>query len=234
MISETGFSTDISKLVPLVESIDWTENNRVQLNDPTGDWLYDPYEIKPEWKNTEFARLLNEIPYPVGEARLIRLAPGESYRAHADIDDRLHINILSNEHCFLIDLKAATMYRTPSSGALYYMNAGKVHTASNFGHTDRVQLVIRHRLERSHKPEFKRVSVELTNPPYNARYLVDNSVSPLLNRYCKEGRIGYFDKNSEVLFTLYTDDSVIEDITNLLCETGLSYSIHIDETTYER
>lgn len=196
-LTEINFKYDIESLLPLLSKVQWDEKNRCQLNRATGHWLYDSYEISDEWKDTEFENLLNSLPFSIGEARLMKLSFGDCYSAHADVDDRLHMNLISNEHSYLIDLTETRMYPLLPDGKLYRMNGGKVHTAVNFGSTDRIQLVIRIPLEKYSRSDFVVRTIEFLNPVFNLRYILDNHISTYINYAIKAGEIGYFNPLTE-------------------------------------
>lgn len=193
MLKKTDLQVDIQPLQNILGTITWDEKGRCCLNKATGNWLYDPYILYDKWKGTPFEQVLNSIPYNIGEARLMKLDPQDCYRAHSDADDRLHINILSNEYSYLIDLDDNTMFNLKEDGYLYYMDGSKMHTAVNFGPTPRIQLVIRVLLNRCQRPDHVRTNFTFVDAPYNLRYLIDRRISPFINKYAKTGEIGFFD-----------------------------------------
>lgn len=211
-LTELDFSYDVNKLLPLLEKVTWDDKNRCDLNLPTGHWLYDPYDLKDEWKGTEFEVLLDSIHYPIGEARLMRLSYGDCYISHADIDDRLHLNLTSNEQCYLINLTNNEMHRLYTDGKLYYMDGSKLHTATNFGSTDRIQLVIRVPLSRYTGDNFVTRTIEFTQPVFNLRYLLDNEISPFINKEIKEGNIGYFNPLSETKIEFHLKEKTLQEL----------------------
>lgn len=219
LLTELDFSYDVKKLIPLLEKVNWDDKNRCDLNSPLGHWLYDPYEIKEKWKDTAFEELLESIPYPVGEARLMRLSYGNCYSSHADIDDRLHLNLVSNDQSYLIDLTDQRLYPLVTDNKLYYMDGGRLHTATNFGSTDRIQLVIRVPLKRYTGDDFITRKIQFTNPVFNLRYILDNYVSPYINRAIKNGDIGYFNpiSDTDIEFHLRPNalDELLEHITKI-------------------
>ena len=174
------------------------------LNQPTGNFFTDPWIIKKEYKNTKWEKLLQSLSEPIGQARLIRLKPATCYHNHADIDDRYHLNI-SGEMNYLVDIDNNCIHSLEQDGLWYYMDAGKVHSAVNFGRYDRIQMVVRkllpcHTLQNPVKIEIvsKNLSVD------DARYIFDNSISPWLNRSSKDKKI--------------TDFSHCPEKVNFLCE----------------
>ena len=136
------------------------------------------------------------MPVTKGEARIIILDPGQAYQCHADIDDRYHLNLLSDES-FLIDLMREQMYKLNQDGIWYDMDAGFLHTAANFGKRARVQLVVRKLLKKNKLTN--PISIALTTTMTNvdhARYLFDNTVSIWLNEANKLGYIDNFSYSS--------------------------------------
>ena len=216
---------DINRLLPLLNTVVWDEHNRCAINEPTGNILYDPYKIKDEWKGTEFEKLLEELPVEVSEVRLMKLAPGDVYRSHADIDDRVHLNLQSNEQCYLIDLDNQTMYPVVTDNELYIMDGSYLHTAVNFGSSPRIQLVMRIPLKRHHDSTFKSVHIRFIDPPHNLRYLVDQKISPWLNRYVKYQMLGYFNNVGSTELHLIAADNVIDHIANELTTAEIKFDI---------
>jgi hypothetical protein len=128
-----------------------------------------------------------------GEARIIILDPAHCYQTHADIDDRYHLNILG-EACYLMDLVREQMFRLEQDGVWYDMNAGLLHTATNFGRRARVQLVVRKLLKNTKlkNPIAVSLSTTIANTD-DARFVFDNTLSPWFNEANKLGFINNFD-----------------------------------------
>lgn len=166
---------------------------KTTINQPTGNFFYDPWVLKDEYKGTVWETLYNSLPVSKGEARIIILDPGQAYQCHADIDDRYHLNILGDE-CFLVDLVREQMHGLKQDGIWYNMDAGLLHSAVNFGRTARVQLVIRHLLKRNkiEDPVVVTVRPESNKVP-SARYVFDYYISPWLNSANKSGYISNFE-----------------------------------------
>jgi hypothetical protein len=171
---------------------------RHTINKPTGDFFYDPWEIKDEYRGTVWANLLSYLPRTIGEARVILLDHSKCYQIHADIDDRYHLNLAGTNAC-LVDLECNKMYPLEQDGYWYDMDAGVVHSAVNFGRTVRVQLVVRKLLNNTELKEPVNVTITTTLDNKNhARFLFDNNISPWLNKANKLGFINnfsYFDSN---------------------------------------
>jgi hypothetical protein len=167
---------------------------KTTINKPTGDFFYDPWIIKDEYKGTIWETLYNSLPVTKGEARIIILDPGQCYQIHADIDDRYHLNILG-DNSYLIDLVRDIMHPLAQDGIWYVMDASFLHTATNFGRRARVQLVVRKLLKKNQLKNPVEVSLATTmDNPNHARFLFDNTMSPWLNDANKAGLINSFEQ----------------------------------------
>jgi hypothetical protein len=165
---------------------------RTTINCPTGNFFYDPWVLKDEYKGTVWETLYNSLTVSKGEARIIILDPNQCYQIHADIDDRYHLNILG-DNSYLIDLVRDIMHPLAQDGIWYDMDAGFLHTATNFGRHARVQLVVRKLLKNNKLKDPIEVSLATSiDNPDHARFLFDNTMSPWLNDANKAGFINNF------------------------------------------
>lgn len=167
------------------------EGSRVALNEPTGDFFYDGWKIKDEFKNTAWEKVLLTLPYTIGEARIIILEPNQSYMSHADIDNRWHLN-LTGRQSYLMDLDAQKMYKQQNDGQWRYMFADKIHTAGNYGSTSRIQVVVREPLKHSRFTNLVNVEITPAYEQFDYRYQFDNIISPWLNRKNQLGELDNF------------------------------------------
>lgn len=179
---------------------------KTTINRPTGDFFYDSWVLKDEYRGTVWEEIYNSLPVTKGEARIIILDPGQCYQVHADIDDRYHLNILG-DNSYLIDLVRDTMHPLSQDGIWYDMDASFLHTASNFGRKARVQLVVRKLLK---KNKLKNpVEVVLATGMENAnhaRFIFDNTLSPWFNDANKAGYINNFSHgNVSIKFNIEQD-----------------------------
>lgn len=196
MINQTKYLLRPDQIQKACESIP-TIDFKFALNEPIGNFFYDPWSIKPEFQNTIWEEILNMLPGPIGEARLIKLAPGTNYWAHADIDDRWHLSLV-NKNSFLVDLTTEQLYKT-ELGSWYAMDAGRLHSAVNFGGGDRIQLVVRKLLTAGTFDNAVSIIMPMPDIP-DARYQFDQIYSPWLNRANKLGHIRDFTYDKEVTF----------------------------------
>ncbi len=188
MITPAGYQVN-RELLSQALSLIKTDEFKTTINQASGDFFYNPWEMNSVYKGTVFEELLNSLNFPIGEARIIVLKPGTCYLSHADIDDRYHLN-LSGENCYLVNLETSTMYPQVSDGIWYSMDAGQRHSAVNFGNVDRVQLVVRKLLNNNDIGDY--VSVTIKPIGEKPRYDFDDEISPWLNRMNKENALSKF------------------------------------------
>jgi hypothetical protein len=190
MLTKTNYTVSIAILQEVQSELP-TIDSRLVLNQPMGSFFYDPWEIKPEYSGTVWEKILDSVTEAKGEARLIKLQPGEAYPSHADVDDRWHLNIVGN-HSYLIDLESCKMYPTDADHTWYLMDGGVRHTAANFGAKERIQLVIRKPLPKNTIKDPVEISLTLKELVGDRRFIFDDVVSPWLNRAYKRGIAGNF------------------------------------------
>ena len=195
-----------------------TIDSRLAINRPTGRFFYDPWEIKPEFKNTVWETILLSLNGPIGEARLISLEPGICYRSHADIDDRWHLTLVG-EQSFLIDLDNQLMHSITEIGRWYSMDTSICHSAANFGSYSRVQLVVRQLLTDCTLKD--PVVISIAENKFDSRYQFDNLISPWLNKRCKERFINNVTV-TESSITLSVEKQYADELTTLLASIGLN------------
>ena len=194
-----------------------TGEMKTPINQPTGDFFYDPWILKDEYKGTVWEELYNSLPVTKGEARIIILDPGHCYQTHADIDDRYHLNILG-DNSYLIDLVRDIMHPLTQDGIWYDMDASFLHTATNFGRKARVQLVVRKLLKKNKlvNPVAVSLATSMDNPNH-ARFLFDNTMSPWFNEANKAGFINDFTQGN-VTITFNIEQDKLESFKRMLPE----------------
>jgi hypothetical protein len=175
-------------------------NFRYAINEPTGDFFYDPWKIKNDYIGSVWDKLLNSLPFEIGEARIICLEPKQCYQSHADIDDRYHLN-LAGDCAYLINLNKKEMFQLTTDLSWYELDAGELHSAVNFGRINRIQLVVRKLLNRSIFNDS--VQIKITNgnnySEDHARFLFDERLSPFLNRANKSNIINSFSFSNGII-----------------------------------
>ena len=157
-------------------------NSKLTINKPLGNFFYSPWELKEEFKNTVWETIINTLPGPLGEARIIELKHGTCYMSHCDIDDRYHLNI-EGQYSFLINVDSQQMYPTVADGSWYTLDAGARHVAANFGSVSRFQLVVRKLLNESQLTD--PINIEIRPICVNPRFEFDDIVSPWLHKMNK-------------------------------------------------
>jgi hypothetical protein len=191
MLTPTNYTTNPNLFQEACHHLP-TGGMKTTINQPTGNFFYDPWVLKDEYKGTVWEKLYDSLPVTKGEARIIILDPNQCYQIHADIDDRYHLNILG-DNSYLIDLVRETMYPLSQDGVWYDMDASFLHTATNFGRRARVQLVVRKLLKNNklNNPVEISLATSMENTGH-ARFLFDNTMSPWFNEANKAGFINNF------------------------------------------
>ena len=195
-----------------------SEEFRYSLNEPLGDFFYDNWKLKDEFVGTVWEKLYNSLPEIKGEARLIQMSAGQCYASHADIDDRYHLN-LSGNNCYLIDLDNKEFHQISADGYWYSMDAGRKHSAANFGNRIRYQLVIRKLLKDGNivNPIDVQIRIRSGIDKDDARFLFDDKVSTWLNKINKQYQMSDFKfQDGTVSFKL--DQSLKQELENIIPE----------------
>jgi len=209
---------------PLIEQVNSLGDfgKSLLLNDCKGKLLSGPYETKPEFQNTPLGDVLASIDNP-GEARLLRLTPSETYSAHADPDDRFHVAIITNPFAYLLDFTNEKFYHLPADGSLWYMDAGVVHIAANFGPRDRIHLNIRIPLPGFTSPGY---SLKLSGGDYDWKQESYIEIMTFFNRAIKSGNITGFEKvnDREVLLNC-SDLEILNPFVKKLESKGFTIEI---------
>lgn len=186
MIRPTTYLVD-KKIIEKIANIEAT--GKLTINEPTGDFFYDPWITKREFADTPIDDALSKLPFLIGEARIINLQSGNCYYAHSDIDDRYHLN-LTGDCAALINIETQCSYFLEPDGIWYSMNAGPLHSAVNYGQYERKQLVVRKLLFRNKLSVPLLVTIKPTG--VNPRFVFDNTISGWLNSANKRGIISSF------------------------------------------
>lgn len=197
-------------------------DQRIDINSPTGNFFYDPWTVSDEFKNTGWQTVLDCLPFPIGEARLMKLNPGTAYYSHADIDDRYHLNI-TGEKSFLVDLDKNELHSVNNDGYWYEMNAGIRHSAVNFGNETRIQLVVRKLLTQNKLNDPVRIKISVDKIMHDYRYIFDDIYSPCINRMIKQGSIDQFSVKDKEVFLNVEKTSLTE--LEKICPAGLRVTI---------
>lgn len=182
---------------PIIDQISKLGNfgKRLDLNIPTGEFFNDPWKIKEEFTGTPLGNVLESVGN-IGQARLLCLESAESYTAHYDPDDRIHLAIVTNPYSFLVDITDNKLYHLPADGQLWYMNTGKMHVAANWGPRPRIHLNIRVLLPHftDNKPG---VHFKVVGGDFDWKQESYTEVMGLVNKGFKEGTVTGFKALSE-------------------------------------
>lgn len=213
MLTKTNYTVSGQLFQSLQQNIpDFGDS--LTINQPAGRFFKDPWIIKDEFISTIWEEILDTIPELKGEARLIRLTPGEAYPSHADIDDRWHLNI-TGDNSYLIDLQEQQLHRVEQDQTWWSMDAGRKHAAANLGSEDRIQLVVRQLLPDTDIKDPKTIKITLKDVVANRRYIFDDVISPWLNSAYKRGIIDDF-QGEDLKATMKIEHDAIPELERLL------------------
>jgi len=189
MLEVTEFTVDTELITECSNLVYSFADFKTTINEPTGNFFYDPWIIKEQYQGTALEKILKKLPFSIGEARIIALSPMRCYTQHADIDDRYHINI-AGDGGYILDLVDNKIYPTVNDGIWYLMDAGILHTAVSCGEQIRYQLVVRKLLKRNNLQD--PVTVQIYMEGGNPRFSFDNHISSWLNQANKKKLINNF------------------------------------------
>lgn len=220
MLSRLGKKFPIESIIEQTLSLDL--DKRLAINSTENYLFSGPYHVKPEFVGTPIGMLLDSLG-EIGEARLLRLRPEESYMAHSDPDDRIHLAIVTNPFSYLIDLDDARMYHIPVDGDIWHMDTGKRHVAANFGSRDRIHLNIRCLL-----PDVQKVCFhyKIVGGDFDDRHIIQANISTFLNREIKNKNIlGIRKVNDREILINFKNENTKNELENLIIRIGLNFEI---------
>ena len=98
-------------------------------------------------KETDFDTPIFDIPYinsiikdlNLYRTRVMNMKSKSCYTIHRDWTKRIHIPVITNEHCFLIVNNEIKHY--PADGNHYLVDTTQLHTAVNAGRENRIHIV---------------------------------------------------------------------------------------------
>lgn len=216
MIQQTDYKLSLDILQEASTQIP-NEDFRLSINTPTGNFFYDPWVLKEEFKGTVWEKVYNSLPVDKGEARIINLQPATCYQSHADIDDRYHLNI-TGESCYLLDFDTNSLHKLVPNGFWYDMDAGKLHSASNFGRFCRTQLVVRKLLKKNNLSNAVKVRITSTGLSLDdSRFIFDQTASKWLNHANKNNIISEF-KFDKTSVEFNVESSYVSSLQEVLTE----------------
>jgi hypothetical protein len=208
----------ITPIVDQVNSLSF--DKRIDLNSPTGQFFNDPWKTLPEFESTPIGEVLNSIG-SVGQARLLKLESAQSYTAHSDPDDRMHLAIVTNPYSFLVDIDEQKLYHLPVDGQLWYMDTGKIHVASNWGARTRIHLNVRVLLPKldAAKPVMK---IKIIDGDYDWKQIAYTPIMSIINKGIKDNKITGFKAIDEKHVHLNTlEPDVFKTAIEKIRETGV-------------
>lgn len=223
LLKNTFIYADAQEILNILPEL---EEGKNELSRPTGKFFYDPWELLPQYKGTPLEVLYNKLP-EAGQARVMLMKEGTCYSEHADIDDRYHLT-LDAESSYLIDMDNDFMNATTVNNTIYLMDGGTIHTAANFGHIPRSELVVRKLLKHNQLRNPARLNLAVRYDIFDLRYRFDIVFSPWLNRANKKGIIDNFEPVSESEMILDLEKECIDEFKGLIEFSEIPMELKID------
>lgn len=210
---------------PIIEQVNSLGSfKRLELNLCKGEFFNDPWELNPTYKGTPLGDVLDSIG-PCGQARLLALDSGESYTAHCDPDDRIHLAIITNPYSFLVDITDNHLHHLPADGQLWYMDTGHIHVAANWGPRTRIHLNIRVLLPK-YNPQLPGVSIKVIEGEYDWKQLAYTPIMRIINQSVKQGYITGFKGITEKEILVNIDDlSILDTAIKQIKNSGVTLEI---------
>jgi hypothetical protein len=219
MLTKMNIKVDLDPIIQQVQEIQFEKS--ITINYTNDKLLNGPYQLKPEFVNTPLGNAI-ELMGNIGEARLLKLESAESYTAHADPDDRIHLAIVTNQYSYIIDLDNNTMHHLPANGEVWHMDTGVTHVATNFGAKARIHLNIRVPLPPFVSPGY---SLKVSGGDYDWKQESYMTVMSFFNRAIKENIITGFEKVSDREVLINCDPTILDRYITALTTKGFSVSL---------
>lgn len=223
LLKNTFIYADAREILNILPQLEEGKND---LSRPTGKFFYDPWELLPQYKDTPLEELYNRLP-EAGQARVMLMKEGTCYSEHADIDDRYHLT-LDAESSYLIDMDTDFMNATTVNNTVSLMDGGILHSAANFGHLPRAELVVRKLLKHNELKDPASLNLTVRYDIFDLRYRFDIVFSPWLNRANKKGIIDNFEPVSETEMNLHLEKEYIDEFKELIEFSELPMELKID------
>ena len=233
MFTATPHQVNSAELLEIFRSVQLQQDQhddmfKLDLNLPTGNFYYDPWQLKPQYEHTEVARVLDLLA-PVGQVKIVSIPPGQCYLAHSDVEDRYHVT-LQSEHSYVLDITQQQSYECRVDNRVYLMNTAQLHTVMNAGYVPRIQLVIRRLLTRHTLQDPIHIHIEATEAPHNLRQQWDNHILVWCNLAHKQGIMTDFDPmNSEARVQFRMESDHLDSLRSVLGQCGFSTQLTIQQ-----
>jgi len=220
MLTKTPLHFNIDPIIEQVTRMDWSERS-IALNSTTGNLLNGVYKVKPEFDNTPLGNVVKWLG-DIGEARLLKLESGETYTAHTDPDDRLHMSIISNDFCYLANLESNTLHHLPVDGHIWEMDTGIRHSAMNLGGTPRIHLNIRKKLPAFSSPGYK-LTAQVSGFTWKQDLYLDTM--RYVNQKVKQGEITGFSKVDDKTILINCQPETLNFLINNAQLNGFEFTV---------
>lgn len=218
MLKELPQKFSIDPIIDQVSKLEFTK--RLTLNQPTGSFFNDPWETLSKFKGTPLGNVLDSLS-PIGQARLLTLESAESYTAHTDPDDRLHLAIITNEYSFLVDMLFGNLYHVPADGTVHLMDTSRAHVAANWGGRPRIHLNIRVLLPH-YTPSKPGLKFKVNSGDFDWKQISYIEIMGKINYYIKTGIVTGFKAVSEKELIINCDSpDLFQDMVDKILKQGV-------------
>lgn len=115
----------------------WTDAVGAGRGRTTPGLTWTDTEINPYFKGTYFEEII--IKYKLLRTRLLWLKPYSCYSMHTDTSTRVHVPIITNDHCYFV-FRENGLFNMPV-GHVYHVNTLEEHSAMNCSKEWRLHLI---------------------------------------------------------------------------------------------
>ena len=213
---------------PIVDQVSVIEFDKaLNLTVPSGEFFNDPWTILEQYKGTPLGEVLASLEN-IGQARLLKLESGESYTAHTDPDDRIHLPIITNEYSFLVDISNNHLYHLPADGSLWYMDTSCTHVAANWGPRPRIHLNIRVLLPRINN-DYPKLRVKVIDGDFDWKQDSYIEIMGFINQQVKAGNVtGFKGVSSRELLLNVEHPEIFDPIFSRIRSRGVVLSSELE------
>lgn len=98
-------------------------------------------EFHPDLVGTYMYEVFQQMPFPCGRFRLMRIKPRSCYSVHRDVTMRIHLAVVTSPSAFIVFPEGDFLKHIPADGHAYLADTTRKHTAMNCGTEDRLHFV---------------------------------------------------------------------------------------------
>jgi hypothetical protein len=214
LITDTGIIISNEDMEELQDLFLLDPSNNIPCsNDSKGDRYYREMELFDKYKGTVVERYVKSLNRKLSKVCVIIQEPGDTYPIHADIDDRFHLN-LQSDNAYFIDFKTNISIPIETDRKVYLMNTGGLHSAVNFGLKRRLQIGATISLEYHNLKSPMSVNIHYNGKNKNYDYFYNFYVMPWLNLANKNKLINNYVKPKDSNLFVDIEEEQLESLKN--------------------